>query len=50
MFSRGLFYVPHVAYAYLINGSFLRHFTPKYINPKIDPDMTFCQSLRDAVR
>ncbi|CAF3851853.1 unnamed protein product [Rotaria sp. Silwood1] len=44
----GLFNVPHVANAYLINGSFLQRFTPKYIDSKTDPDVKFCQSLRDA--
>ncbi|CAF3679853.1 unnamed protein product [Rotaria sordida] len=44
----GLFNVPHVANAYLINGSFLQRFTPKYIDSQIDPDIKFCQSLRDA--
>jgi hypothetical protein len=48
-FSRGLFNVPHVAHAYLINGTFLQHFTPSYVDPTIDPDVKICQSIRDAV-
>lgn len=46
----GLFNVPHVAHCYLLNGTFLKNFTPKYIDPSIDPDVKFCQTLRDAVR
>ncbi|CAF3218133.1 unnamed protein product [Rotaria sp. Silwood2] len=44
----GLFNVPHVVHAYLINGSLLQRFTPKYIDSNTDPDVKFCQSLRDA--
>ncbi|CAF3598495.1 unnamed protein product [Adineta steineri] len=44
----GLFNVPHIAHAYLINGTFLQHFTPKYIDSAIDPDVKVCQSIRDA--
>ena len=47
---RGLFNVPHVAHAYLINGTFLQRFTPTYIDSKIDADLKFSQSIRDAVR
>jgi len=49
-FFRGLFNVPHVAHCYLINGTFLKNFTPKYIDPTTDSDIKFCESLRDAVR
>ena len=48
-FRRGLFNVPHVAHSYLIKGKYLQHFTPNYIHPNIDPDVRFCQSVRDAV-
>jgi hypothetical protein len=34
----------------LINGTLLKSFTPEYIDPRIDPDIKVCQSLRDAVR
>jgi hypothetical protein len=34
----------------LINGTLLKNFTPEYIDPSTDPDLKFCQSLRDAVR
>ncbi|CAF0816227.1 unnamed protein product [Rotaria sp. Silwood1] len=44
----GLFNVPHVAHCYLLNGTFLKSFTPKYIDATIDPDVKFSQSLRDA--
>ena len=48
--SRGLFNVPHVAHCYLINGTLLKSFTPEYIDPRVDTDVKFCQTLRDAVR
>jgi len=44
----GLFNVPHVAHCYLINGTLLKSFTPEYIDPRMDPDIKFCQSIRDA--
>ena len=47
---RGLFNVPHIAHCYLINGALLKSFTPEYIDATTDPDVKFCQSLRDAVR
>jgi hypothetical protein len=46
----GLFNIPHVAHCYLINGTLLKSFTPEYIHPTVDPDVKFCQSIRDAVR
>ncbi len=48
-FFRGLFYVPHIAHCYLINGTLLQEFTPEYIDATVDPDVKFSQSLRDAV-
>ncbi|CAF1569915.1 unnamed protein product [Adineta ricciae] len=44
----GSFNVPHIAHCYLINGTFFKRFTPKYIDARIDPDVKFCQSIRDA--
>ncbi|CAF1410609.1 unnamed protein product [Adineta steineri] len=43
----GIFNVPHIAHCYLINGSLLKSFTPQYIDMRTDPDLKFCQSLRD---
>ena len=47
--DRGLFNVPHIAHCYLINGTFLQHYTPNYIDKQIDPDVKFSQSVRDSV-
>ncbi|CAF4598213.1 unnamed protein product [Rotaria socialis] len=44
----GLFNVPHISNCYLINGTFLKKFTPQYIDPSTDPDVKFSQSIRDA--
>jgi len=48
MEKKSLFNVPHIANCYLINGTFLQKFTPQYIDPKVDPDLKFSQSIREG--
>ncbi|CAF1049888.1 unnamed protein product [Didymodactylos carnosus] len=44
----GIFQVPHVAHCYLISGTLLQRFTPRYDDANIDPDVKFSISMRDS--
>ncbi len=61
LISRGIWNVPFISQAYLINATLLKKtnddnsgkssFSPTYFitnKPEIDPEMAFCKSLRDA--
>lgn len=52
VFFRGLWNVPYINHAYLIQGSILQdpENYPSFINGLLDPDMAFCKNLRDKVR
>lgn len=44
---RGLWNVPYITSAYLINGSLITSTPPSYENGVLDSDMAFCQNYRD---
>ncbi|GAB1603685.1 multifunctional procollagen lysine hydroxylase and glycosyltransferase LH3-like [Argonauta hians] len=48
--KRGLWVVPYLAEAYLVQHHLLPDLKTAYINGKLDPDMAFCKTLRDQGR
>lgn len=44
---RGLWNIPYLTSCYLINATLLPLLSGAYENGKLDPDMAFCQTLRD---
>ncbi|KAG7312983.1 hypothetical protein JYU34_000055 [Plutella xylostella] len=47
---KGIWNVPFITNVYLVKSSVLRKYSGKvtYSRPEVDPDMAFCQSLREA--
>lgn len=46
---RGVWNVPYITGAYLINGSLITSTPPSYENGTLDLDMAFCQNYRDQL-
>lgn len=46
---RGVWNVPYISAAYLINSTLLQREKPLYDKLQLDTDMSFCQHYRDKV-
>lgn len=46
---RGIWNAPYVSQAVLLNGAWLLDHSPSYESTSFDPDMAWCQWMRDKV-